>query len=156
MAYAVPLPGVLLAGNPTAQALLSGSDAHPSLMGEVLLYPFQSGSLLLARVTGLPPRGFFGFHIHSLGNCQTGGDIPFHCAGDHYNPDGGQHPDHAGDLPPLLSAGGQAYQFFYTDRFQPHQVVGRSVVIHALPDDFHSQPAGNSGPRIACGTIAAL
>ena len=34
-------------------------------------------------------------------------------------------------------------------------VVGRSVVIHADPDDYKSQPAGNSGKRIACGVIAA-
>ena len=34
-----------------------------------------------------------------------------------------------------------------------NSIVGRSVVIHADPDDYKSQPAGNSGKRIACGTI---
>jgi Cu-Zn family superoxide dismutase len=35
-----------------------------------------------------------------------------------------------------------------------NDVVGRGVVLHANPDDYRSQPAGNSGPRIACGVIA--
>jgi Cu-Zn family superoxide dismutase len=38
----------------------------------------------------------------------------------------------------------------------PTSVVGRSVVVHRDPDDFKSQPAGNSGPRIACGVIARM
>jgi Cu-Zn family superoxide dismutase len=35
----------------------------------------------------------------------------------------------------------------------PAGIVGRSVVVHRDPDDYKSQPAGNSGPRIACGLI---
>jgi Cu-Zn family superoxide dismutase len=42
-----------------------------------------------------------------------------------------------------------------TVRPGPNSVVGRAVVIHANPDDYTSQPAGNSGPRIACGLIRA-
>ena len=41
----------------------------------------------------------------------------------------------------------------FTDRFQPQDVVGRTVIIHDQPDDFTSQPSGNSGEKIACGEI---
>jgi Cu-Zn family superoxide dismutase len=155
--YPVPLPRVLLDHPPTARALLRGSGAYPGLGGEVLFYPFQSGSLLLLRVAGLPGDGFYGFHIHTLGDCCAGGDAPFHCTGGHYDPEGGvPHPNHAGDLPVLLSSGGRAFAVFFTGRFTPAEVIGRSVIIHDMPDDFRSQPAGDSGNRIACGTIEVL
>ena len=41
----------------------------------------------------------------------------------------------------------------YTDRFRPCDVTGRSVIIHQMPDDYRSQPAGDSGERIGCGII---
>ncbi|MCI8477060.1 MAG: superoxide dismutase family protein [Oscillospiraceae bacterium] len=148
-----PLPQVLLENHPTAFALLQGDDAHPELRGELLFYPYQAGSLLAVRVVGLPHDGFFALHIHETGDCCTGGDLPFHCAGGHYNPTNTIHPEHAGDLPVLLSSSGCAYTIVYTGRFRPEQVLGHSVLIHGSPDDYHSQPAGNSGNRIACGVI---
>lgn len=151
-----PLPRALTEGPPTARALLRGGGASPDLRGEVLFYPYQGGTLLLTRVFALPRDGFFGFHIHTLGDCCDGGDIPFHCAGDHYNPHAAAHPDHAGDLPVLLSSRGRALAVCYTGRFRPEEVVGRSVVLHAAPDDYRTQPSGDSGGRIACGTIAAI
>ena len=151
----VPLPYALERA-PEARALLRGSSAYPELRGEVLFYPFLGGSLLLFRVAGLPGNGFFGFHIHEKGECCTGGDVPFHCAGGHWNPEGVNHPGHAGDLPVLLSGGGLAYGMVYTDRFTPGAAAGRSVIIHDRPDDYRSQPAGDSGERIACGVIEAL
>ncbi|MBP3342443.1 MAG: superoxide dismutase family protein, partial [Peptococcaceae bacterium] len=60
---------------------------------------------------------------------------------------------HAGDLIPLLSVGGKAWSSFYTGRFYPEDIIGRTVVIHNMPDDFRSQPAGDSGEKIACGVI---
>ncbi|MBP1736950.1 MAG: superoxide dismutase [Oscillospiraceae bacterium] len=155
--YPVPLPRVLLDRPPTARALLRGSEAYPALGGEVLFYPFQDGSLLLVRAAGLPGDGFLGFHIHTYGDCCIGGDVPFNCAGGHYDPEGGvPHPNHAGDLPVLLSNAGRAFAVVYTSRFTPTEVIGRSVIIHGMPDDFRSQPAGDSGSRIACGAIEAL
>ncbi|MCA3183531.1 MAG: superoxide dismutase family protein, partial [Cupriavidus sp.] len=38
----------------------------------------------------------------------------------------------------------------------PNSVVGRSVVVHKDPDDYRTQPTGNSGGRIACGVVAAI
>ena len=144
------LPRVLLDGRPAARALLCGSNAHPGLRGEALFYPYQDGTLLLIRALGLPGDGFYACHIHALGDCCTGGDVAFHCAGPHYDPEGREHPNHAGDLPVLLSSGGRALSLVYTGRFQPGQVLGRSVVLHALPDDYRSQPTGAAGARMAC------
>lgn len=150
----VPLP-YALERPPEARALVRGSAAYPSLRGEVLFYPFLNGSLLLIRMTGLPGSGFFGFHIHENGDCCTGGDSPFSCAGGHWNPGGVPHPGHTGDLPVLLADQGLAYAMVYTGRFTPAEAVGRSVIIHDRPDDYRSQPAGDSGERIACGVITA-
>lgn len=58
-----------------------------------------------------------------------------------------------GDLPPLLSTHGAACSAVYTGRFYPDDVVGRTVVIHMNPDDFKTQPSGDSGEMIACGEI---
>lgn len=71
----------------------------------------------------------------------------------HYNPNHTEHPNHAGDLPPLLSNNGYAFLGFYTNRFHPEDVIGRTIIIHVNPDDFVSQPSGNAGEMIACGVI---
>ena len=142
---------------PVARAALQGDTAHSQLMGEVLFSPYGQGTLVTARVVGLPKPGFLGFHIHEVGDCSTGGDIPFSNTGGHYNPHNVLHPWHSGDLPPLLSsADGVAFLAVYTDRFRPAEVIDRAVVIHDMADDFHSQPAGDSGTRIACGPILAV
>ena len=96
-----PLPLALTQGRPAARALLRGDEAHPDLLGEVLLYPWQGGSLVLTRLTGLPGDGLYPLHIHAAGACQTGGDVPFHCAGPFYPPG-------LAALAPVLSSGGTA------------------------------------------------
>ncbi len=75
--------------------------------------------------------------------------------GNHYNPNNVPHPEHAGDLPPLLSNNGYAWMSFYTGRVNLNDVIGRSLVIHGMADDFRTQPSGNSGDKIACGVIEA-
>jgi len=109
--------------------------------------------LIVAKISGLPAdseTGFFGFHIHK-GNTCTGAD--FSGTDSHYNPTEQAHPEHAGDLPPLLRCNGSAYLSVRTDRFSVKEIIGRTVVIHSEPDDFHTQPAGNAGRKIACGVI---
>lgn len=148
-------PRILVQGRPAAHAQVRGNASYPNIMGDVFFYPFNQGSLVLARITGLPGNGFLGFHIHEHGDCSNEGDVPLGHAGGHFNPHGQLHPDHSGDLPVLLSSGGQAYTIFYTDRFRPQDVINRAVIIHDKPDDYRSQPAGDSGTRIACGRIEA-
>ena len=146
------------------RAVLKGSALAPSLTGVTHFYPAKNGTLVVAEVEGLPehlpavldkpPVGPFGFHIHEGGTCGVAaGEDAFKSAGGHYNPTKQYHPEHAGDLPVLFSNHGYAWMAVYTDRFKPADVVGRTVMIHQNPDDFRSQPSGNSGARIACGVI---
>ena len=142
---------------PTAWARLRGDTAHPRLSGEVLFSPYGRGTLVTIRAAGLPVSVFLGLHIHEKGVCATGGDVAFASAGGHFDPHNVPHPLHAGDLPPLLSsAEGTAAASVWTDRFTPAQVLGRSVILHGMADDFRSQPSGDSGGRIACGLILPL
>lgn len=70
-----------------------------------------------------------------------------------YNEDTLPHGNHIGDFPVLFSNNGYARMSFFTDKFKPEDIIGRSVIIHQNPDDYRTQPAGNSGKRIACGVI---
>ncbi|MCX7614928.1 MAG: superoxide dismutase family protein, partial [Clostridiales bacterium] len=63
------------------------------------------------------------------------------------------HPGHAGDLPPLFGNYGHAFMAVFTGRVSVSEIIGRTVIIHASPDDFTTQPSGNSGKKIACGQI---
>lgn len=138
---------------PDAVARICGGVEAPQLSGCVQFYQESGYMLIEARIFGLPKEsetGFFGFHIHQGDSC-SGTD--FSGTGSHYNPNGQAHPKHAGDLPPLLSCGGDAYLSVRTDRFSVRDIIGRTVVIHSDPDDFQSQPAGNAGKKIACGVI---
>ncbi len=135
---------------PVAYARLRGSRQVSGLIGIVRFYQLPGSIVVEIRVTGLPGSGFFGLHIHEDSACQ-GPD--FSSAGSHYNPASRTHPYHAGDLPPLLSCSGRAYLAVMSDRFSLPDILGRTVVVHSRADDFRSQPAGDSGDRIACGII---
>lgn len=147
--------GVLSLGGlcPIARAALRGSRGYPNIIGVARFYPWSEGTLVRTEVDGLPD-GFFGFHIHAMGLCESGGDVDFASAGGHFDLSGDNtHPGHSGDLPNLLSCGGKALLICYTDRFRPHQVLGRTVMIHEDPDDGRTDPAGHAGARVACGVI---
>lgn len=140
---------------PQAVAHLSGSPAHPGITGTVSFFPVPEGVLVVAEARGLPatPDGFYGFHIHAGGACTGNESDPFADAGTHYNPANRPHPQHAGDLPPLLGNNGRAYLSVLTDRFSVPEILGKTVIIHDHPDDFRTQPSGDSGAKIACGVI---
>lgn len=143
-------------------ALLRGNNEHPNLQGRVRFWQTGYGVLVVAEVTGLPnpteacESPVFGFHIHSGGSCTGNETDPFADALTHYNPKGCAHPHHAGDLPPLFGNKGKAFMAVLTDRFTVKDIIGRTVIIHSAPDDFTTQPAGNSGQKIACGVIRRM
>jgi Cu-Zn family superoxide dismutase len=123
----------------------------------------QQGDLVMVdlKVEGLKPGQEHGFHIHEKGDCSSGDGMS---TGGHFNPTGKPHgpqdsaEHHAGDLPALkadaqgraeakLQLSGIAIGAGATD------IVGKGLIVHALPDDYKTQPTGNSGARIACGVI---
>ncbi|HWQ79587.1 MAG TPA: superoxide dismutase family protein [Anaerovoracaceae bacterium] len=149
----------ILKKTPDATALIYGGPTYPDIRGIVCFYQLSEGVLLFVQVSGLPydqgPCGsrMFGFHIHEGSTCTGNSQNPFADTRGHYNPDNCQHPHHAGDLPPLFGNNGLAYQSVFTNRFAVDEVIGRTMIIHINPDDFTTQPSGNSGAEIACGQI---
>ena len=138
---------------PDAVAYMKGGPGAPDLSGQVRFYQERGRVLVVADISGLPQgneSGFFALHIHEGGGCGGEG---FADTKGHYNPDQEPHPQHAGDLPPLLLCQGGAFLAVRTDRFRVRDILGRTVVIHSGSDDLHSQPAGNAGTKIACGVI---
>lgn len=152
------LPSILR-GRAQAAASITGSENYPGLSGAVRFYQTRAGVVVCAEISGLPQNDspcserIFGFHIHQGSDCAGDMDDPFAAAMSHYNPNGCGHPYHAGDLPPLFGNGGLAVSVFLTNRFTVEEVTGRTVIIHDSPDDFTTQPSGNSGTKIACGVI---
>jgi superoxide dismutase, Cu-Zn family len=116
--------------------------------------------LVTAKVTGLKPNQEHGFHAHEKGDCSSGDGMS---TGGHFNPTGKPHgaPDadhHAGDLPALKAdASGNATASFELKGVSvgsgTADLVGRGLIVHISPDDYTTQPTGNSGARIACGVI---
>ena len=137
---------------PAAIAVIMGGSLNPKLMGVAEFFPFNDNVLVTVRVSNLMENksGFFGLHIHEGESCkgENFGDTK-----SHYNPQNGEHPNHAGDLPPLLNCDGIAYMTVLTNRFKITDIIGKTVVIHSDADDFTTQPAGNAGSKIACGVI---
>ena len=140
--------------------------------GPIDLRDARGGTLATATVTeaggirvrleaaGLAP-GTYGVHIHSAGRCDPPG---FESAGPHWNPSGRQHGRlnpmgwHLGDLPNLAvgSNGAGAAEFTVADASLNDllDADGAALVVHAGPDDYRTDPSGNSGARLACGVIA--
>jgi Cu-Zn family superoxide dismutase len=112
-----------------------------------------------ADITGLSP-GEHGFHIHENGDCSA---PDASSAGGHFNPANQPHAArdaearHIGDLGNLSAdSNGRAKMDFVDPKLTlsgPHSIVGRAVVVHAGRDDLKSQPSGDSGARVACGTV---
>ncbi|NMB27531.1 MAG: superoxide dismutase family protein [Tissierellia bacterium] len=151
----------------TAYAKIIGGNIAPNIYGNIFFDDVAGGTEVYVEVWGLPlyqpaknskqPIGPFGFHIHEYGICEiTDPNNPFQSAGEHYNPTNQPHGNHAGDFPVIFSNNGYARMSFFTDRFKPRDIIGKSVIIHQNPDDYRSQPAGNAGKRMACGVICRL
>lgn len=134
---------------PNAVATIKGGENYPDINGTVQFYGFDDVCVVTCLLHSLPktPTNFFGFHLHQNGDCS--GD--FSSAGEHYGE--GEHPKHKGDLPVVFPSDGNAFLVSATNRFTISEIIGRAVIVHEAPDDFTTQPSGNSGKRIACGVI---
>lgn len=146
----------------TATAELKDKDGNT--VASVALTEQSGGVRIVLTATKLP-AGQHGWHIHAVGKC----DAPdFTTAGGHFNPDGKQHGTlnpqgpHAGDLGNLTAGadGTARAELAAKVTLAPGSASllkpdGTAIVIHAGIDDDKTDPAGNSGARIACGVVKA-
>lgn len=152
----------VLQRQPTAVANIQGSESAPNLTGTVSFYQMLHGVLMVVDICGLPEsedicgQHIFAIHIHDGKECSGTSEDIFKNAGPHYNPNNCQHPEHAGDLPPLFSNKGCAWSALLNNRFKIKDIIGRTVIVHGGIDDFSSQPAGNAGKKIGCGVIKKI
>ena len=138
-------------------------DAEGRGLGAVILNEAGGEIAMAGALIGLTP-GEHGFHIHAVGRC----DPPdFESAGDHLAPSGNAHGfdaaggPHAGDLRNLTAGADSIATVELTTALVSLHAGdarlldddGSALVVHADPDDYASQPSGNSGARIACGVI---
>lgn len=152
--------GMMMKGH-MAVASLTPTQGNAT-RGLVMFHEMDGHLMVHAKLTGLKPNAEHGFHVHETGNCASADG---NSAGGHFNPDGKPHgpqaaAHHTGDLPALKAdANGAVDQKFMlmgpSIADGPASLVGRSVIVHAQPDDYATQPTGNSGARIGCGVIAA-
>lgn len=137
---------------------------HPTagnkVSGVVTFRPVADGVQVHAEIKGLTP-GKHGFHVHEFGDCSA---ADLSSAGGHFNPANQPHAGpnagarHVGDMGNVEADASGNAKLDYVDHQislanDEKSVIGRSVIVHAKPDDLKSQPAGDSGPRIACGVI---
>lgn len=144
-------------------------DPAGRTLGTVALAQARSGEVTFdVSVAGLSV-GSHGIHLHAVGSCEASGTTAFGAAGGHFNPLARSHGldnpqgSHGGDLPNLVvAADGTGRLRTTTTRvsltagaISLSDADGSAVVVHAGPDDQVSDPAGNSGARVACGVIQA-
>ena len=153
--------GMLHGSGPMAMAKLE-STRGSTAAGTVMFHQRGEQMLVHARVEGLKPGQEHGFHVHEKGDCSSGDGMS---SGGHFNPAGKPHGPqdsadrHAGDLPALKAdAQGRVDVKFQlsgaTIGSGAADIVGKGLIVHAMPDDYRTQPTGNAGARIACGVIA--
>lgn len=132
-----------------------------AVSGEVTFTSRGPAVLVAGEIRGLAPNHEHGFHIHDKGDCSSGDGLS---TGGHFNPTAKPHgahdhsEHHTGDLASLKADANGVARFSYTSTALTvgqgtTDVLGRGVIVHRDPDDFTTQPTGNSGPRLACGVI---
>lgn len=147
-----------------ADAVLASASGS-RVSGRLSLVPMGDGVHIRGEVGGLVPNGQFGFHVHDKGDCSA---VDATSAGGHFNPAAsahgraGGHAHHAGDMDNIASDGAGLgrvdvhLQGVTLGGGAANDIAGRAVIVHADPDDYHSQPTGNAGARVACGVIKVV
>lgn len=146
---------------PTATALVR--DARGRDLGTITLRETAAGLSVSGSLRGLPPLGH-GVHLHTVGKCEP----PFQSAGGHWNPTNRQHGmlnpqgPHLGDLPNVVAGADSTATMEGTTPggtlSRTNSLLdgdGAALVIHARPDDYRTDPSGNSGDPIACGVVSS-
>lgn len=144
-----------------AQATLK--DAEGNEVGHATLIATQGGVLISLDLTAVP-AGERAIHIHAVGKCEP---PKFESAGPHFNPKEHEHGvmnpkgPHAGDMPNLHvpESGKLQIEILNSAVSLTESSLldgdGAAIVIHAKPDDYKTDPAGDAGDRIACGVITS-
>lgn len=160
-AIAPPVNDTAPQASATAAATLNGASGS-KVAGQLTFASSGEDVTVAGELTGLPPSSEHGFHIHENGDCSAPDATT---AGAHFNPEMAPHagpndtPRHLGDIPNIQSdATGKAVVNATIAGASlrnggPHDLVGKAVIAHAKPDDYKTQPSGDSGDRIACGVI---
>lgn len=161
-------PTVAEKATPTEPAHEAVAQIAPTqgntVTGSLALAQSAEGVHISGAVQGLKPDAEFGFHVHEKGDCSAPDGSS---AGGHFNPTQAQHGNptstahHAGDMVNIRSNVEGAAQVDTTvagttlHGDPTTDLMGKAIVVHESPDDYATQPSGNSGKRIACGVIAA-
>lgn len=146
-----------------AEAHADVRDAGGRSVARATASPGSSGLRVQVEARGLAP-GTYAVHVHAVGRCDPPG---FESAGPHWNPLNREHGTlnpagpHMGDLPNLLVGedGQGTFEMVVADarlsggNWGMLDRDGAAVVVHARPDDYRTDPSGNSGARIACGVF---
>ena len=149
--------------SPTGQSATARlqSTTGNAAIGTINFVQSADKVLVSGMVSGLKPNAEHGFHLHEKGDCSSGDGMS---AGGHFNPDAKPHgkhagmAHHAGDLPSLKADANGVARFSFESKTiavgsGASNIFGRGLIVHREPDDYTTQPTGNSGPRLACAVV---